>query len=146
MDVSFSAQSRTPIWFWFVAVLAVLWNFGGVFDFAMMQFSESYLQQLTDAQRAYFTSFPFWYEVIWALAVLMAFLSSLALVFRSRLAMPGFAIAIGLYVLSAFYNFGLNNGAEIMGTGGVIFAIVIALSLVGLWLFSQAMLRRGFLR
>lgn len=145
-DASYSQHDQVPIWFWVIAVAAVLWNAMGVFNFAMTYLSPAYLEQMTDVQRAYFTSFPIWYELIWAGTVFSAFFASALLLLRNRWAFLGFAVTIALYVVSGFYHFGLRDGLAVMGTGGAVFSLVLAASLVGLWVFSRLMLQRGVLR
>ena len=146
LEGSYSQERNVPYWFWAVAVLATVWNAIGVFDFLMAHLSADYLAQMSETQRAYFASFPLWYTVIWASTVLMALASSVALLFRKHWALTGFAISLGLYVISSLYHFGVREGASVMGPTGMVFSVVIALSLLAFWAFSQRMIRRGILR
>ena len=142
-----ASRAKTPIWFWIVAVIAVVWNFGGAFDYVMTQYRvDWYLAQLTEAQSAYFFGFPPWYDAIWASAVFAAFGASLALLIRSRFAKPLFLASIVLFVASAIYVYGFTPAIEMMGAGGTVFSLVIFASLVALWRLSAWAHARGILR
>jgi len=138
-DHAVAAGRKTPIWFWVVAVLAVVWNFGGVFDYVMTKTSDAYLESFTPEQVAYFTGFPAWYTAIWASAVFAAFFASLALLFRMKIAFVLFAASLVLFVFNTIYIYGFTPAMEMMGTGGAIFSVFIFASLVALtWLSRWA--------
>lgn len=138
---------KTPVWFWIVAVIATLWNFMGVFDYGMTQLGvDWYLAGFTEEQLAYFTGFPAWYVAIWASAVHLAFIASLAMFVRTRFTAPLFLAALVLFVISAVYLYGFTPAMEMMGTGGLIFSAIIFLSLVALWRVCRHGVNQGFLR
>ncbi len=146
-DEAAAAAPKTPVWFWILAVIATLWNFMGVFDYWMTQLSvEAYLASFTDAQREYFTSFPLWFVVIWTVAVHLAFIASLAMFARTRFMAPMFAACIVMFVVNATYQYAFTPALEMMGTSGAIFAVVIFLSLIGLWWVGRIGVAKGFLR
>jgi uncharacterized membrane protein len=145
-DHAVSTGRKTPIWFWIVAVLATVWNFGGVYDYVMTKTSEAYLAAFTPEQIAYFTGFPAWYTAIWAGAVFSAFFASLALLLRSKFAFALFAASLVLFVFNAIYIYGFTEALEIMGAGGSIFSFMIFLSLVGLTWLSRWAIKAEILR
>ena len=138
---------KTPIWFWIVAVIATLWNFMGVFDYVMTQLGvEAYLAGFTEEQLSYFASFPAWFIAIWASAVHLAFIASLAMFIRTRFTAPMFLACIVMFVINAIYQYGFTDAFALMGAGGAVFTGVIFLSLVGLWQVCRIGVARGFLR
>jgi len=140
-----AVRAPAPIWFWIIAVLAVIWNGFPVMLYLQLQFSGP-PQGMPAEQLAYFEAFPAWYVAVWALTVFTSFASSAALLLRSRLAAPGFLIAIGLYGVSVVYHYALADAWRILGPGNAAFSAVIALSLVLLWWFSRTFAARGVLR
>ena len=46
-------------------------------------------------------------------------------------------------VITAIHNFLLDNGLEIMGTGGAIFTVIIFVVALFLWLYSKKMRAAG---
>jgi len=129
---------KTPIWFWVLVVLAILFNSGGVFAYVSMQISPKIATAgMTPEQTAYFSDFPAWYDAVYALTTHLSFLACLVMAFRSRYAFYIFAISLVLYLFSSFWNFGLRDLASIMGIGNIVFSIVIGSQLAALTLFSR---------
>lgn len=137
--------AQTPLWYWLVSGLAVLWNGFPVMLYVQLQTSGP-PDGMPPEQLAYFEAFPAWYVAVWALTVFTAFGSSLALLLRSRFAATGFLAAIVLYGVSVFYHYALAGAWEVLGPGNAVFSAVIALSLVLLWLFARTFVARGVLR
>jgi len=141
-----TARAKTPIWFWIVAVLATLWNAMGVFDFVMTNMrNNAYLANFTPEQLDFFTSFPMWFTIIWAIAVFGAFIGSVLLLLRMGLAVPAFLASVVCYVISLIHNFALSNGAAVMGTAGIVMAALIGLVLLGLLFLARWAKARGIL-
>ena len=141
------ARAKTPIWFWIVAVLAVIWNGFGMVDYVMTQTqNEAYLASFTEEQLALFMGYPAWFTAIWALAVTTAFLGSLALLFRTKWAVWLFAVSVVCYIVSCVYNFGFAGAMDVMGMAGLIMSAVIGVVLLLLLWMSLAMKKRGVLR
>ena len=64
------SAARTPVHLWIVGGLSALWNAFGAYDYVMTQTrNEAYLAGFTEAQRAYFESFPALMEAAWACGV-----------------------------------------------------------------------------
>lgn len=145
-DHAVAPRRKTPIWFWIVAVLAVVWNFGGVFDYVMTQTNDAYLEGFPPEQIAYFTGFPSWYVAIWASAVHAAFFASLALVLRMKIAFPLFAASLVLFVANTIYIYGFTPALDMMGVGGSVFSAFIFLSLIALTWLSRWAIRAEILR
>jgi len=142
----FSDRALTPWHLWVVGVLTLLWNAVGVADYLATQLEiEAYMSQFSPEQLTYFYGFPSWLVAFWALAVWSAFAGSLALLFRSRFAAPLFLLSLISMLVTSVYNFGFSRGAEVMGQGGVIFSIVIAVISVALVIYSRAMVARHVL-
>lgn len=136
----------TPIHLWIVGVLALLWNSIGAFDYLATQMKlDFYMSQFTEAQLAYFYAFPSWAVSCWALAVWVSVLASLGLLLRRKWAVPAFAVSFVGMMGSSIHTFALSNGAEIMGSEGVIFSVVIwVVALLLLW-YSWSQAKRGVL-
>lgn len=136
-----------PRHLWLVGVLALLWNSVGALDYVMTETrNEAYMSQFTPEQLAYFYAFPSWVVATWALAVWGGVVGAILLLVRKRWAVPVFAVSLVAMVITTIYNFGLTNGAEIMGTGAAIFSAVIFAIAVGLWLYARYVARIGVLR
>ena len=139
-------RAKAPVHLWIVGVLALLWNLIGVVDYLATQLGlEFYMSQFTEEQLAYFTSFPKWLVAFWAFGVCGAFAGTIGLLLRKKWAFWAYAISCGGMFMTTIYNFGMSNGAEVMGTGGVVFTVLIwVVALFLLW-YAWTMAKRGVL-
>jgi len=141
-----TAPGVTPKHLLIVGVLALLWNCVGAFDYVMTQFgNEAYMENFTPEQAEFFTTFPAWLVFFWATAIWSSVLGSVLLLMRKRLAAPVFMVSFFSMVITAIHNFVLENGAEIMGTGGAIFSVFIFVISLSLWLYARKMAEKGVL-
>ena len=137
---------KTPVHLWIVAVIAVLWNAVGAFDYIATQTKmESYMSQFTQEQLEYFYAFPVWMVAAWATAIWGSLLGSIFLLMRKSWAVPLFGLAILGLAVSSVYNFVLSNGLEVMGDTAGIFTVVIWVIALFLFFYSRAMAKRGVL-
>ena len=140
------ARRRTPVHLWIVGVLALLWNLMGAFDYLATQLQlESYMSQFTEEQLAYFYGFPAWAVSGWAFAVWGAVVGSVGLLLRRKWSVWAFAVALVGMAVSSIYTFGVSNGAEMMGSGGVIFSVVIWVISIFLLVYAWSQAKRGVL-
>lgn len=139
-----------PGWtYWIVAVVSVLWNLGGAFDYYMTRTGNpDYLAQMTAEQVAYFGDFPFVVGVFWALGVWGALLGSLLLLVRSRFAVWAFAISILGIAVNLLWGLLLapTPMTELMGPGAAVFSAAIVAVAVLLLAYARKMEARGVLR
>ena len=140
------SKTKTPIHLWIVAILAVLWNAVGAFDYVATQYRlESYMSQFTPGQLEYFYSFPVWMDAAWAIAVWASVLGSLSLLMRKAFSVWLFGISILGLAVSSIYNFVLSDGMAVMGSGGTTFTAVIWIVALFLYFYSKAMAARRVL-
>jgi hypothetical protein len=140
-------SSKTPVHFWIVAIISLLWNAVGAFDYTATKLKlDFYMSQFTPEQLEYFYGFPVWMVAAWAVGVWGSFLGSIGLVLRQKWAVFLFGASIAGLAVSTVYNFILTDGAEAMGSGAVMFTGVIWLIILFLFFYSRAMANRGVLR
>lgn len=139
---------KTPVHLWIVGGLSALWNAFGAFDYLMTQTrNEAYLAQFTDAQRAYFDSFPAWMEAAWACGVWGALLGSLLLLARSRHAVLAFGISLGGLLVTSIYQYGLSTPpADLQGGAMMVMSLVIWAVAIALLAYAWRMRAKGVLR
>jgi hypothetical protein len=125
--------TKTPIHLWIVGGLATLWNAFGCFDYVMTQTENAdYLAQFTEAQRAYFQSFPAWMEAFWAIGVWGGLLGSLLLLIRSRFAVHAYALSLLGLLVGTIYQYGMADmpadmkTPAMMGMNAFIWIVAIA--------------------
>ncbi|NND00015.1 MAG: hypothetical protein HKN85_07525 [Gammaproteobacteria bacterium] len=136
---------KAPWHLWVVGLLGLLWSAGGAFDYFMTQTSnEAYMSAFTPEQLEFFYGLPSWVVAFWALAVWGGVLGAILLLLRKAIAVKIFLISLIAFLITAFQNYGLSNGLEVIGDAfSLVFVLVIFLASLGLFFYSRAMLRRG---
>ena len=140
---SVEGRQKAPVHLWIVAILAVLWNAVGAFDYLATKLElEFYMGQFSEEQLAYFYGFPAWAVSGWALAVWSALVGSVALLLRRGWSLWAFALSLAGMAVSSLYTLVLSDGIEVMGSGSVVFTLVIWA--IGIFLLAYAaVLRRS---
>ena len=143
------APLKTPWHIWLVGLIAVLFNFIGVFDFVMSMAQGAKYQAsagMTPDQIAHYQQMPIWMTVVWAVGVFGAFLASILLLLRRQQAFPVFILSLLAFLVSLLYTYVLTNGGAVMGQQMAIASTVIASLLVIFSGYSWYMTLRGVLR
>jgi hypothetical protein len=143
------ALTKTPWHLWLVGLVALLFNSIGVFDFVMsMSRGADYMASagMTPDQIAHYQEMPGWMTVVWAVGVFGAFLASIFLLLRRKLALPGFVLSLAAFLVSLLYTYVLTDGGAVMGQQMAITSAVITVLLVFFSWYSRFMAARGVLR
>lgn len=139
-------RPKAAVSFWIVAVLSLLWNLFGCYDYLMSKLSpESYFTAngMNEESAAYMASLPAWLTAFWALGVWGSLAGSLLLLARSRLAVPAFALSlVGLAVSQLTQEFWLHPPQA--GPMGLI--LMVWSALVFFLIYARSMAARGVLR
>ncbi len=139
---------KTPWHLWLIGIVSLLWNAAGAFDYYMTQSQNAeYLGAFTTEQLAYFEGLPVWVVIAWAFGVWGALLGSLLLLIRSRHAVTMFGLSLAGMVVNIIYGFALSGQSmtKLMGTGALIFSLVIVVVGLFLYVYAGAMRRKGVL-
>lgn len=130
---------KAPWHLWVIAIVSLLWNSGGAFDYYMTHTrNEAYMGEFTPEQLDYFYSYPTWSVATWAIGVWLSVAGSILLLFRSAMALWAFILSFVGMFLTSVYSFGLAEVSmtEIAGPEAQIF--MAAIVLVGLFLIWYA--------
>ncbi|WP_033958385.1 hypothetical protein [Psychroserpens jangbogonensis] len=89
------SNTKPPIWFWIIAVVALIWNGMGVMAYLVRAFmTDDMIAALPEEQQAEFlVEHPTWYTAAFALAVFCGALGCLALLLRKKWAFMLFVIS-----------------------------------------------------
>jgi hypothetical protein len=144
---SFSPSIATPWHLWVVGGLSLLWNSFGAFDYTMTETHNiAYLAAFTDAQRAYFYSFPWYAVAFWALGVWGAVAGSLLLLMRRRLVVAAFVVSLLGLTASTIWQFHISDLPDFMPEGAGMLNAVIWAAAIALLAYAWWARRRGWLR
>ena len=115
----------------------------GAFDYLATQLElESYMSKFSPEQLEYFYSFPKLMTACWAFAIWGAVAGSIGLLVRKKWAVWAFVVSCGGMFFTTIYNFGMTNGAEIMGSVGVVFSVVIWIVTLFLLWYSWSQVKK----
>lgn len=139
--------SKTPWHLWVVGVVSLLWNSGGAASYTMTELGMLEGMALPPEQLEYFSGFPAWAVAFWALGVWGCFFGSVALLFRSRLAVWLFGVSIvGLVGVTIFERAVAVVPASLQTQGQNLFALAIWVITIGLFFYAVRMKRAGVLK
>ena len=138
---------ETPRHLWVVGVVGLLWNAMGALDYFMTQTrNEGYMANFTPEQLEFFYGLPAWVDAFWAIAVWGGVVGAILLLVRRRQAVWVFLASLIAMIITAFQNYVLSNGLEVMGDPfSIAFTAVIFVTSVALYFYARAMRRRKVL-
>jgi|SRR5436190_6911554 len=139
-------QAATPWHFWAVAVVSLLWNAFGGYDYLMSHLQgETYYRQMgmTDAQIALMDAYPSWMHAVWAVGVWGSVLGSILLLLRMRWALHAFAVSALGAIGALVYN--LVTPEAMAAMSPVMPAVIVVICLFFAW-YAWTMTKRGILR
>lgn len=143
------ALARRPWHLWLVGVIAVLFNAIGAFDFVMSGVQGAdYMTSagMTPEQIAHYQEMPMWMTIVWAVGVFGAFLASLLLLLRRKLALPVFVLSLVAFLINLYYTYVLTDGGVVMGREMVITNAIITGLLAFFSWYARFMAARHVLR
>ena len=141
------SQAKTPVWYWILAVIGLLWFGLGALDYTATQYRlDWYMGGFTEEQLAHFYGFPTWFYAVWALSVWGSFLGAILLILRMKLASLAFLVALITYVIASIYSYGFSDAYAVMGLFGVVFGIVIFVSVLAYFWLARWASQRGILK
>src|SRR5690606_19795717 len=135
-------RKSTPIWFWIVTIIALLWNLLGMLQFIVqVTMSPEDLAAYPEDQQAIYKFMPSWVNIAFALAVFGGVFGCIALLMRKSWAIPMFIVSLIGVIAHMYYIFFMSNSYEIFGPNGLIqpiTVIVVAILLLALAKMAKA--------
>ncbi|MFK7891906.1 MAG: hypothetical protein AB8B63_13905 [Granulosicoccus sp.] len=127
----------------------MLFNAIGVVDFVMSMAQGAEYQAsagMTPDQIAHYQAMPGWMIVVWAVGVFGAFLASILLLMRRKLASSVFILSLAVFLVSLVYHYVLTDGGATLGQSMAIASAVITILLVFFIWYTRLMATKGVLR
>lgn len=138
---------KPPVWFWVVAVIALLWNLMGVLAYLGEAFATpEMMEAMPEDQRAMIENRPAWATAAFAIAVWGGLLGSLLLVLRKGLAYMILIVSLLGVVVQMIYNLFIAESTISYGPGQVVMAIMIPVFGIVLILIAKKGKSAGWLK
>lgn len=132
------SHAKTPLWFWVVAGLAVVWNIIGVLSFiGHVTISAEALAEMEAAERALFENAPAWSTASFAIAVSTGLIGSVLLVLRKSLAFPVFVVSLVAVIIQFTYWLFMTNSPEVYGGQAYTMPAMVTVIAIALVWFSN---------
>lgn len=138
---------KAPLWFWAVAVVAVLWNAIGLLAyFQQMMMGAEQFAALPQVEQDLLSAQPLWVSAAFAIAVFAGFVAALALLLRKRIAVRLFLLSL-LAVIVQFSSYFILDGYSeyVSGQGWTMPVLILAFS-AGFLIFAYRAEKNGLLR
>lgn len=138
---------KPPKSFWVISVLALLWNFMGVFQFYLATFSlDAMVESLPDAQADLYRGIPTWYTVIFAIAVFSGLLGCITMLLRKKITVALFGISLLAVLVAQGYWILGTEAIDIIGTSSVIMPLVVIAISIFLYFYNKGAVKNGWLK
>ena len=94
-----------PLWFWVIAVVALLWNIMGCVILLSEVFAqEAMMESMTEEQKEWSRSTPSWIYFVFAISVSAGVAGSICLLMRKRLSVLLFTISFVAVLIQMVYT------------------------------------------
>lgn len=139
-------RAVAPKSFWIIAVVSLLWNAFGGYDYTMTKtHNADYLSNFPPEMMPFLDAMPGWATALWALGVWGALLGSVLLLLRSRYAVMAFLVSMIGALLSFAYQFNLDMPASMRTPAMLGMSAVIIVSVVFFWWYARKAREQGIL-
>lgn len=141
-----AAKVNTPVRFWIIAILLVLWEAGGCYAcVTQFRLGAAAMGPVDDWSLKYYAALPVWYNWVYAVATFGGLLGGLALLLRQSWAGPLFWISFVAIVVMFGYAFAATDLIAHKGLAQVVpFPLFIAaVGLFSIW-FARFSSRQGW--
>ncbi|KAA3624908.1 MAG: hypothetical protein DWP94_02320 [Flavobacterium sp.] len=133
--------------FWIIAVLALLWNLMGVFQYlSTTLWADEIKEALPAEQVALMEALPSWYSYVFAVAVFAGVIGSLLLLLRKRLAVPVLGISLLAVLVQMGYWLFATEVMEVVGMSSVVMPLVVIIIAIFLYFYGKGAAQKGWLR
>ena len=145
--MSEKSNTKPPVWFWIVSILALLWNLMGVMSYLEQAYMTDEIKaQYTAEQLTLMEGIPAWVTAAFAIAVWGGLLGCIALLFRKRWAKPLLMLSLIAILIQMAYSFFMTNAAEIYGLiRGIIIPLLVIIIGIALVQFARIAEKRNWI-
>lgn len=144
---------NVPVSFWVIAVLGLVWNSFGGYDYIMSKLQNmDYLAGVTGDEAlaremlAMLDAMPVWAHVLWGLGVWSSVLGSVLMLVRSRHAVSAFLVSLVAAALSFAYQATLTMPPGLDSAAMKIMPLFILAVIAFLWWYCRRSTQQGLLR
>ncbi|MFV0595181.1 hypothetical protein [Shewanella sp.] len=130
--------AKVPLWFYFVALVSLLWNIMGLLAFIIqMTMTPEAMAQMSPDQIKLYESTPAWIDFIFGFAVVSGVIGCLLLLIKKAFSYKVLVASLVAVLLQMGYVFGIQQAAAVLGSDALIMpSVVILWGIILVW-FSR---------
>lgn len=130
--------------FWIIAVIALLWNLMGIFQFISATFMlDAMVEALPEEQAVLYTGMPSWYFVVFGIATVTGLVASITMLMRKKITVPLFGISLlTVLIIQAYWLFA-TDVIDIMGPASIAMPLVVIV--IFLYYYNKGAAQKGWL-
>jgi len=140
------ANSKIPIWFWIISVIALLWNLMGLIAFGtdLMMTPETIAETYPPEQVEFLKTYPSWTKIFYGLATVCGFLGCIGLLFRKRWALGMFTFSLLGIIIQQAHSIFMTNAVEVFGNATAIYfpLLIFAIGVFMVWFTNYSISRK----
>jgi hypothetical protein len=141
-----STHTKPPISFWVIALIALIWNLMGVFQFfSATLFLETVVAALPKEQADLYTGMPIWYLVIFGIAVFTGLLGCITMLLKKKITVGLFGISLLAVLVSQGYWLLGTEIMTILGLTAVIMPLAVIVLSIFLYFYSKGAARNSWI-
>lgn len=132
--------------FWIVAVISLLWNLMGVFQFSVSTFMKEMMEgNYSEAELELANALPTWYTVIFGIAVFSGLLGSIVLLLRKKVAIPLFGISLLTVLVVMGYWLFATEVMAVVGVEAAIMPMLVIAFAIFIYFYSKGCKQKGWI-
>ncbi|WP_282079076.1 hypothetical protein [Aquimarina algiphila] len=137
--------NKPPVWFWIIAVVALIWNIMGVMAYIGQAYmTQEALKALPEADQNFYNNTPAWVTAAFAIAVFAGALGCIALLIKKKWASTLLILSLIGVLAQTTYNFFLQDFIPLSGARIIMPIIVVVVALFLVW-FSKNSTSKGWI-
>lgn len=135
---------KAPKLFWFISILALLWNIMGVIAYLSQAYmTDEILATLPEGDQLYIKNVESWVTAAYAIAVFSGVFGCIALLFRKKIAKILFILSLIAFVAQSTYNFFIQEFMEVQ-TLQIAWSFTILIICIFLVWYSKIAIKRAW--
>lgn len=138
---------KPPTSFWVIAIIGLLWNLMGVYQFYLGNYElESLRDSVSVEEFTIMESLPLWYSIVFAVAVFSGVIGCVMLLLKTKVATLFFMISLITVLIIEIYWLLATNIMEVAGVTAAIMPLLVIAVSIFLYFYSKGAAAKEWLR
>ena len=119
---------KAPLWFYFVAVVSLIWNIMGLLAFVIqMSMTPDAMTQMSPEQIKLYESTPTWLNLVFGFAVVSGVIGCLLILIKKAFSYKVLLASFVAVIVQMGYVFGIQQAVSVLGSDVLVMPSVVIL-------------------